>query len=233
MKQEKIYRIVLVDDDEDILEFLGYNFRKSGFTVTTVNNSSKALQTIANDLPDLVVLDVMMPGIDGIELCGQIRDRLGENKVLILMLTARGEDYSQIAGLDAGADDYVLKPINPKVLISRVNAMLRRRNQYDYVAEEDQRLIVSSNSEFIIDRESYTITTGGVAHLLPRKEFELLALLVSKPGKVFTREEIYDKIWGNSFVGDRTIDVHIRKLRGRFGDRYIKTVKGVGYKFSE
>ena len=142
MKQEKTYRIVLVDDDEDILEFLGYNFRKSGFTVTTVNNSSKALQTIANDLPDLVVLDVMMPGIDGIELCGQIRERMGENKVLILMLTARGEDYSQIAGLDAGADDYVLKPINPKVLISRVNAMLRRRNQYDYVAEEDQRLIV-------------------------------------------------------------------------------------------
>jgi len=233
MKQDIDYRIALVDDDEDILEFLEYNFKKNGFLVTSINSSSKALQMIVNDPPDVVILDVMMPGMDGIELCGQIREHLGDNKLLILMLTARGEDYSQIAGLDAGADDYVLKPINPKVLLSRVNAMLRRKNRYDFIPDSKKNLIVSLNSEFIIDRDSYTITSRGITQVLPRKEFELIALLASKPGKVFSRDEIYEKIWGNSVVGDRTIDVHIRKLRERFGDKLITTIKGVGYKYVE
>ncbi len=227
------HNILLVDDDNDILEFLEYNFKKNDFNVHACSGSSEALSYVQKNIPDVVILDVMMPGMDGIELCERMREKFNGKSVIIIMLTARGEDYSHIAGLEAGADDYIVKPINPKVLITKVKAMLRRQSNYQKNGNGKMRSGETKNGDFVIDREKYVIYENGNNHLLPRKEFELMALLVSKPGKVFTREEIYDKIWGSTFVGERTIDVHIRKLRERFGDRYIKTVKGVGYKFVE
>jgi two-component system alkaline phosphatase synthesis response regulator PhoP len=218
------HKILLVDDEPDILEFLSYNLKKEGYTVLTSSNGNDALVLADKEIPDLIILDVMMPGMDGIETCAELRKKPALKNTMITMLTARSEDFTQIAGFDAGADDYINKPIKPKVLVSRVKALLRRTAMITEGAEEIGGLH--------IDRERYLVRRDGLEYVFPRKEFELLALLVSKPGKVFTREEILNKVWGEDvIVGDRTIDVHIRKLREKLGEHYIKTVKGVGYKF--
>ena len=224
-------RILLVDDENDILEFLSYNLKNEGFQVLTCNDGKTALSLLDDFMPNLIVLDVMMPGMDGIETCEQIRLNPKYNNIIITFLTARSEDYSQVAGLEAGADDYINKPIKPKVLVSRVKALLRRKGSEVVQSENDTGLIEISDLK--IDRESYKVTLDHDDILLPRKEFEILYLLASKPGKVFNREEIFDKIWGdNVVVGGRTIDVHVRKLRRKLGRDYIVTVKGVGYKFN-
>lgn len=219
------HKILLVDDEEDILEFLSYNLRKEGYKVYTALNGEEGLEVAKKELPNLILLDVMMPGIDGIEVCREIRGIPGLKDVLIAFLSARSEDYSHIAGFDAGADDYINKPIKPRVLLSRIKALLRRGQPVKDSIPEDLGGIR-------IDRESYLVHKEGQEISLPRKEFELLSLLASKPGKVFAREDILNKVWGGEVVvGDRTIDVHIRKLREKLGEDYIKTVKGVGYKF--
>ena len=224
-------RILLVDDENDILEFLSYNLKNEGFEVLTCNDGQTALNIIDDFMPHLIVLDVMMPGMDGIETCEQIRLNPKFNNILITFLTARSEDYSQVAGLEAGADDYINKPIKPKVLVSRVKALLRRKGSEVIQIDNNQGLIEISDLK--IDRESYQVTLDHDDILLPRKEFEILYLLASKPGKVYNREEIFDKIWGDDVVvGGRTIDVHIRKLRKKLGRDYIMTVKGIGYKFN-
>ena len=216
-------RILVVDDEEDIRELLKYNLQKEGFTVETAENGESCLQMMNQFRPDLIVLDVMMPGMDGIEVCEAIRSSENSRNTLICFLTARSEDYSQIAGLEAGADDYVSKPIRPKVLISRIKALLRRSSGI----EES-----SSNSGLIINRDRYIVEKDGEVIHLPRKEFELLALLASRPNHVFERDFILDTVWGTDIVvGDRTIDVHIRKLREKIGNEYIRTVKGIGYRF--
>ncbi len=226
------YKILLVDDEEDILEFLAYNLRKVGYEVFTATDGLLGVQKAKEVIPDLIVLDVMMPNMDGMEAC-EILNNIEELKHTIkIFLTARNEDYSQIAGFDAGADDYVSKPIKPKVLISRINALLRRRDKglSKDNDSDDSHLIKFKN--LIIDTERYVVIRKGEEHHLPRKEYKLLLLLTSKPGKVFTREEILEKVWGNDvIVGDRTIDVHIRKLRDKLKLKRIITVKGVGYKF--
>lgn len=220
------YKILLVDDEQDILEFLSYNLRKEGYTVFTSNDGTEAISIAKKEQPHLVILDVMMPGMDGMEVCDVLRNTPETNNSLIAFLTARGEDYSQVAGFDAGADDYITKPIKPKVLVSRIGALLRR---FGTKMEMDTLIEVSDLS---IDKEKYRVTKDGTRIELPRKEFELLSLLASRPGKVFNRDEILDKIWGSEvIVGGRTIDVHVRKLREKIGEGYIKTVKGVGYKF--
>lgn len=219
----KDYTILVVDDEEDIIELLSYNLKKEGFTVHTASDGKMAIKKAKEIIPDLILLDVMMPEMDGIETCGEIRAEETLASTLIAFLTARGEDYSQIAGFDAGADDYITKPIKPKVLISRINALLRRIKDDNKQAETSVTLQV--------DRERYVVIKQDVEISVPRKEFELLALLLSKPGKVFSRETILNVVWGQEVVvGDRTIDVHIRKLREKIGDETIKTVKGVGYK---
>ena len=224
-------RILLVDDENDILEFLSYNLKNEGFEVLTCNDGQAALNIIDDFMPHLIVLDVMMPGMDGIETCEQIRLNPKFNNILITFLTARSEDYSQVAGLEAGADDYINKPIKPKVLVSRVKALLRRKGSEVIQIDNNPGLIEISDLK--IDRESYQVTLDHDDILLPRKEFEILYLLASKPGKVYNREEIFDKIWGDDVVvGGRTIDVHIRKLRKKLGRDYIMTVKGIGYKFN-
>jgi two-component system alkaline phosphatase synthesis response regulator PhoP len=221
-------KILLVDDDNDILEFIKYNLEKEGYQVYTANNGRTAIELAVKELPVLIMLDVMMPDMDGVETCIKMREHPKLKNTLIIFLTARNEDYSQIAGFDAGADDYITKPIKPRVLISRVKALLRRSSS----TEENENI---SNIEFeglLINKESYVVTKNGKEINLPKKEFELLALLASKPGKVFSRETILEKVWGGEVVvGDRTIDVHIRKLREKLGEEYIKTIKGVGYKF--
>ncbi|NOU45860.1 MAG: response regulator transcription factor [Bacteroidales bacterium] len=220
------YRILLVDDETDVLEFLSYNLKKEGFTVYSATNGNEALKKAISEIPHLIVLDVMMPGMDGIATCEAIRQEPSLKNTLIIFLTARGEDYSQIAGFDAGADDYVTKPIKPKLLISRVNALLRRHQESSFISEE------APLSDLVIDSEKFLIVSKGVEMILPKKEFELIRLLASKPNKVFTREEILSKVWGEDvIVGDRTIDVHIRKIREKVGIENIRTVKGVGYKF--
>ena len=224
-------RILLVDDEKDILEFLSYNLTKEGFVVETCLNGSSAISVIDEFQPNLIVLDVMMPGMDGIETCEIIRANSNYDNIIIAFLTARSEDYSQVAGLEAGADDYINKPIKPKVLVSRVKALLRRKTSQD----TNQNISNSSIniSDLNIDRESYQVERDGIEISLPRKEFEILYLLATKPGKVFKREEIFDKVWGDDvIVGGRTIDVHVRKLRRKLGRDYIVTVKGVGYKFN-
>lgn len=222
------YKILLVDDEPDILEFVTYNLRKEGFNVSSANNGEDGLKQAKKIIPHLILLDVMMPGMDGIETCDQIRNTPGLESTLIAFLTARGEDYSQVAGFDAGADDYITKPIKPKVLVSRLKALLRRHHSS---ANEIQSNI-QDFGKISIDLDKYQVTYQNKKLDLPRKEFELLTLLSSRPGKVFHRDEILDKIWGNDVVvGGRTIDVHIRKLREKIGEKYIKTVKGVGYKF--
>jgi two-component system alkaline phosphatase synthesis response regulator PhoP len=219
-------KILLVDDEQDILDLIGFNLEKEGFEVHTANNGREGLEIARRVTPDLVLLDVMMPGMDGMETCREIRDDANLKHVLIAFLTARNEDYSQIAGFDAGADDYIAKPIKPRVLVSRVKALLRRN-----VPGEIEVKPAPSHG-IVIDKERYVVYKDGAQLNLPKKEFELLALLTSAPGRVFTRENILASVWGNDvIVGDRTIDVHIRKLREKLGDDNFKTVKGVGYKF--
>ncbi|MCE1167836.1 MAG: response regulator transcription factor [Sphingobacteriia bacterium] len=224
---EKAYKIVLVDDEEDILEFLSYNLRRSGFEVLVARNGVEGLEIIKEEKPQLVILDIMMPEMDGIETCSIIRQTPGIEHTLIVFLTARGEDYSQIAGFDAGADDYIRKPVKPQVLVSRVRALLRRLNP----TEQPQDII--KTKDFIIDKERYIVIKDDQNIALSKKEFELLVFLTSRPGKVFTRDEIFSNVWGNDVVvGDRTIDVHIRKLREKVGTDSIRTYKGIGYSYS-
>ena len=226
MKKKEI-KILLVDDEPDILEIVDYNLSAEGYKVITSDNGAEAVKKAKKHKPQLIILDVMMPEIDGIEACEQIRKNPDLDNTLIAFLTARGEDYSQLAGFDAGADDYITKPIKPKVLVSKVKALLRR---IDKPETKEDNIIKIDN--LIINRDEYKIVLKGEELILPRKEFELLSLLASKPGKVFKREEILDKVWGNEVVvGGRTIDVHIRKLREKIGEKSFKTVKGVGYKF--
>lgn len=224
------YRILVVDDEPDIVEFLSYNLKKEGFQVDTASNGRLAIEKTQSFKPHLILLDVMMPDMDGIETCEELRNQPATKNTLIAFLTARSEDYSQIAGFDAGGDDYITKPIKPKVLISRIKALLKRSG--GHFEESTESDIVPSEGIYI-DKERYVVYLNGRELSLPKKEFELLALLYSKPQKVFTRDEIYQAVWGDDIVvGDRTIDVHIRKLREKLGDEYIKTVKGVGYKFT-
>ncbi|MFT5184629.1 MAG: two-component system alkaline phosphatase synthesis response regulator PhoP [Flavobacteriales bacterium] len=219
-------KVLLVDDEQDILDLIGYNLKKEGFEVYTALNGRQAIEIAEKIRPDLIILDVMMPEMDGMETCVQLREHASLSKTLIAFLTARGEDYSQIAGFDAGADDYITKPIKPRVLVSRVKALLRRlESQHQALPGADTRGIV-------IDKDRYIVLQDGNELNLPKKEFELLALLLAQPGRVYTREVILSSVWGNDvIVGDRTIDVHIRKLREKLGDQHFKTVKGVGYKF--
>ncbi len=225
MKKKNI-TILLVDDEPDILEIVGYNLTAEGYTVITAENGVEAVKIAKKKKPQLIILDVMMPEMDGIEACEQIRKIPELSETMITFLTARGEDYSQMAGFDSGADDYITKPIKPKVLVSKVNALLRRFKEN----EHSENIVTIGN--LIINRDEYKIINNDEEIILPRKEFELLSLLASKPGKVFKREEILDNVWGNEvIVGSRTIDVHIRKLREKIGDESFKTVKGVGYKF--
>ena len=223
-------RILLVDDEEDILEFVSYNLQREGFRVYTGRNGREAIELAGKIKPDLVILDVMMPEMDGIAACEEIRKLPVCKNVVIAFLTARGEDYSQIAGFEAGADDYITKPIRPKVLISRVKALLKRSGGISNDSDDNEKILNIGN--IVIDKERYILKIDGKELTLPRKEFELLSLLVSKPDKVFTRDEIYKSVWGNNvIVGDRTIDVHIRKLREKIGNDHIRTLKGIGYKF--
>ncbi|WP_459211460.1 response regulator transcription factor [Aquimarina rhabdastrellae] len=223
---KKDITILLVDDEPDILEIVGYNLTAEGYTVITAENGSKAIKIAKKKKPHLIILDVMMPEMDGIEACENIRRIPELEDTIVTFLTARGEDYSQVAGFDAGADDYITKPIKPKVLVSKVKALLRR------LKEEDNAENVVKIGDLTINRDEYKIIKDKKELVLPRKEFELLSLLASKPGKVFKREDILDKVWGNEvIVGGRTIDVHIRKLREKIGDESFKTIKGVGYKF--
>jgi len=215
-------KILLIDDEPDILDIIGYNLEKEGYEVETANNGKKGLEKAVQFLPDLILLDVMMPDMDGVETCIKIRETPLLENVIIAFLTARGEDYSQIAGFDSGADDYITKPIKPRVLVSRIKALLRRQP----TTNEPKKTLPLQ-----IDRKKYIAIKEGKEVSLPKKEFELLALLMSQPENVFTREVILATVWGNDIVvGDRTIDVHIRKLREKLGDEFIKTVKGVGYK---
>lgn len=219
--------VLIIDDEADIRDILAYNLKKEGYTVYTASNGKKGIEIARSSQPDIVILDVMMPEMDGIEVCDILRNDPNTKHIRICFLTARSEDYSQIAGLDAGADDYVSKPIKPRVLISRIKALLRRN------VNLEAEIAVTDNNGLHIDREKYLVVNNGETVHLPRKEFELLALLASKPEKVFDRDFILETVWGSGVVvGDRTIDVHVRKLRGKIGDDYIKTVKGVGYKFS-
>lgn len=226
MKKNDI-KILLVDDEADILEIVGYNLSSEGYQVTTAKNGVEAIEKAKKHKPQLIILDVMMPEMDGIEACEKLRGIPDLSNTIITFLTARGEDYSQVAGFDAGADDYITKPIKPKVLVSKVKALLRRLKESDNPLDT-----IIKVGALVINREEYKITNKGQEIILPRKEFELLSLLATKPNKVFKREEILDKVWGNEVVvGGRTIDVHIRKLREKIGDKSFKTVKGVGYKF--
>jgi two-component system alkaline phosphatase synthesis response regulator PhoP len=225
------FKILLVDDEQDILEFLSYNLKNEGFDLYTANNGADALKLVSEIHPHLVLLDVMMPEMDGIETCEEIRKLPGIENTMIAFLTARGEDYSQIAGFEAGGDDYITKPIKPKLLISKIKSLLKRATLNPDNGSVDQTNLIISG-DLTIDKDRYLVILKGKEIFFPRKEFELLSLLISKPDKVFSREEIFDMIWGdNIVVGDRTIDVHIRKLREKIGDDYIKTVKGIGYKY--
>lgn len=220
-------RILLVDDEADILEFLSYNLRKEGFDVKCARNGLEAMDISVQFRPDLIILDVMMPGMDGYEACRQIRSHPDLKETVVAFLTARGEDMSQVEGFDSGADDYIRKPVRPRVFISRVKALLRRIPQ---TSEDGSRITFG---DLIIDKEKYVVIKRGIETELSKKEFELLLLLTSRPNKVFTRDEIFAGVWGNDvIVGERTIDVHIRKIREKIGMESIKTIKGVGYYFT-
>lgn len=224
-------KILLVDDEPDILEIVGYNLKNEGYQIFTAKNGIEAVELAKKVTPHLIILDIMMPKMDGIEACEKIRATAGLENIIITFFTARSEDYSQVAGFNVGADDYITKPIKPKVLVSKVKALLRRVKDTTQTSESNssEQLKVG---DIIIDREEYVIIKDGAKLSLPRKEFELFALLASKPDKVFKRDDILDRVWGNEVVvGGRTIDVHIRKLREKIGDDFFKTVKGVGYKF--
>lgn len=223
---EPKHKILLVDDEPDILDVLEYNLKKEGFETHTATDGVEALEIADKVVPDLILLDVMMPRMDGMETCIELRNNNKLKNTYITFLTARNEDYSQIAGFDAGADDYIAKPVKPRVLVSRIKAMLRRSAAAPAPQEDVQGIH--------IDREKYLVRVNDNELNLPKKEFELLSLLTSQPGKVFTREIILSSVWGDEVVvGDRTIDVHVRKLREKIGDKYIKTIKGVGYKFGK
>ena len=219
-------RILLVDDEEDILEILSFNLSQEGYKVFTAGDGLEAIKQAEKHKPHLIIMDVMMPKMDGIEACEELRKNHVFNDTIIMFLTARAEDYSYVAAFEAGADDYVPKPIKPKVLLSKVKGLLRR------IKKQEEEVDNIRIGDLLIDREEYKVVVGEKSFNLPRKEFELLYLLASKPEKVFKREKIMEKVWGSEvIVGDRTIDVHIRKLREKVGDQYFKTVKGVGYKF--
>ena len=221
----KTKTILLIDDDEDILEFLSYNLKKEGYKVYTSNNALTGIQLAKDYSPSLIILDVMMPQMDGIEACQIIRNELQIEQPLIVFLTSRAEDYSQIAGFEAGADDYIPKPIRPRLLVSKVESLFRRIDKMEPEV---------SSSKLSIDREKYIIQLSGKSVILPKKEFELLELLATRPGKVYSRDQILKTVWGDeAIVGERTIDVHIRKLREKIGNDYIRTIKGVGYTFEE
>ncbi|MEN9947377.1 MAG: Alkaline phosphatase synthesis transcriptional regulatory protein PhoP [Bacteroidota bacterium] len=221
------YRILLVDDEQDILDLLQYNLEKEGFQVITAQNGSDAVNKVPEFKPHLILMDVMMPEMDGMEACREIRELPDGKSTIIAFLTARSEDYSQMAGFEAGGDDYIAKPIKPRILVSKVKAWLKRLEGQSMLTPES-----IDTGGIIIDKEKYVVTRGSEVFHLPKKEFELLALLVSAPGRVFTRDFILNSVWGNDvIVGDRTIDVHIRKLREKIGDEFFKTIKGVGYKF--
>jgi two-component system, OmpR family, alkaline phosphatase synthesis response regulator PhoP len=221
------FRILLVDDEPDVLEFLSYNLRKEGYVIDTASNGKDAIIKAIEKLPQLIVLDVMMPEMDGIETCRELKKIEKLAGSLIVFLTARSEDYSQLSGFDAGADDYIAKPVKPSVFISKIKAMLRR---YSAISASVGKIIELDN--IIIDRERFLVIIDNNEIVLPRKEFQLLELLASKPNRVFTRDEIFSVIWGNTvIVGDRTIDVHIRKIREKIGIDNIKTIKGIGYKY--
>lgn len=224
MEKDKI-KILLVDDEPDIIEIIRFNLEQQGYEICTASDGLEALKVAKKELPHLIIMDVMMPNLDGIEACERLRQDERFSKTIIMFLTARGEDYSYVAAFDAGADDYVTKPIKPKVLVSKVKGLLRRFKEE--INLENQLVF----NELIIDRDAYKVSLKGKELALPRKEFELIYLLASKPGIVFKREKIMEKVWGGDVVGDRTIDVHIRKLREKLGDHYFKTVKGIGYKF--
>lgn len=220
-------KILIVDDEPDILEFLQYNLRKEGYEVVTASDGKQAIAVAERERPQLIILDIMMPELDGVETCRILRSRKEFADTPIAFLTARDEDYSQITALDVGGDDYITKPIKPRVLISRITALLRRASRFS----DDGQDVISLH-DLVIDKQKVLVFKGQATIELPRKEFEILWLLASKPGRVFTREEIFDRIWGSDvIVGNRTIDVHIRKLRERLGEEYIKTMKGIGYKF--
>lgn len=226
MKKSDI-KILCVDDEPDILEILKYNLSNEGYDVSTASDGRSAIEKANKIIPNLIILDVMMPNIDGIAACENIRLDEKFNDTIIMFLTARGEEYSHVAAYEAGADDYVTKPVKPKVLVSKVKGLLRRLKK---VFPKDINEIVFD--EIRIDREKYQVFISDNILNLPRKEFELMYLLASKPDKVFKREKIMELVWGSEVVvGDRTIDVHIRKLREKIGDKYFKTIKGVGYKF--
>ena len=221
------YKILLVDDEEDILEFLSYNLKREGFQLFTATNGTEAIKLAKKEQPHQIVMDVMMPQMDGITAVEEIRKLPSLDETLIVFLTARSEDYSQIAGFEAGADDYIAKPIKPKVLVSRISALLRRSTKQDL---ED----IIKIKNLSINREKFEVRIDGKEVVLPKKEFKLLSLLASKPNKVFARDEIFTKVWGDDvIVGDRTIDVHVRKIREKIGDDFIRTVKGIGYKLEE
>lgn len=221
-------KILIVDDEPDILEFLQYNLEREGYTVVTASDGEAGIQLAERENPDLIILDIMMPKMDGVEVCRVLRTKPQFNQTVITFLTAREEDFSQIAALETGGDDYITKPIRPRVFLSRIKALLRRSERQE-VEEVENSLQVG---DLLIDRDKVTVIKGDKHIELAKKEFELLNLLVSKPGKVFSREEIFHKVWGTDvIVGNRTIDVHIRKLREKIGDKYIKTIKGIGYKF--
>ena len=225
MKKKDI-KILLVDDEPDVIEIIRYNLDQEGYKIYTASDGKEALKKAKKNIPNLIIMDVMMPNMDGIEACEQLRNDVCFNDTIIMFLTARGEDYSYVAAFEAGADDYVTKPIKPKIIVSKVKALLRR------LKNEEQTLEKIQIGKLIIDREQYEVTHMGKPFSMPRKEFELLYLLASKPDKVIKREKIMEIVWGSEVVvGDRTIDVHIRKLREKIGDKYFKTVKGVGYKF--
>ena len=225
MKKKDI-KILLVDDEPDVIEIIRYNLDQEGYKIYTASDGKEALKKAKKNIPHLIIMDVMMPNIDGIEACEQLRNDVSFNETIIMFLTARGEDYSHVAALEAGADDYVTKPIKPKIIVSKVKALLRRLKNEEPTQEKIQI------GKLIIDRDKYEVTHMGKSFSMPRKEFELLYLLASKPDKVIKREKIMEIVWGSEVVvGDRTIDVHIRKLREKIGDKYFKTVKGVGYKF--
>ena len=220
-------KILIVDDEPDILEFLQYNLKREGYEVVTASDGKQAIVVAERERPDLIILDIMMPEMDGVETCRVLRSHKDFAEVPVAFLTARDEDFSQIAALDVGGDDYITKPIKPRVLVSRIQALLRRVNRFNDADVQEIRL-----HDLLIDKSKVLVFKDNNTIELPKKEFEILWLLATKPGRVFTREEIFDKIWGaDVIVGNRTIDVHIRKLRERIGEEYIKTVKGIGYKF--
>lgn len=222
-----MHKVLVVDDEESIVELLKYNLEKSGYEVRTALDGIEAVEVAKKFIPDLVLLDIMMPKMDGVETCRILRNTPELQKTFIIFLTARAEEYSEVAAFDVGADDYITKPIKPRALMSRINALFRRDTQ------KTTQVSTITINDLVIDRSSYTIKLGGREINLPKKEFELLYFLALNPNKVFSREDLLQNIWGTDvYVLARTVDVHIRKVREKIGDEYITTVKGVGYKFS-